>query len=112
MNKKRVINYRINEELAVRSLIIPNKQKHPHSFLRFVLEQFSQIQIPASGQRPRRLSHQPHLMVNRPPHDVDQMVGLDYRVAYILPALLLLEHPLLVQPDLRQHPRRNMRVLI
>ncbi|PON39093.1 LOW QUALITY PROTEIN: hypothetical protein PanWU01x14_307310 [Parasponia andersonii] len=106
------ISYRIEKESTMRSLIIPNQKQNSHSFLGLILEQVPQIQIPTTRQWLRGLSHQLHLMINRPTNDVNQMVSLQDRVAYVLPTLIVLEHFPVIQFYLPQHRIRDMSVLI
>lgn len=74
--KMKLKRYRIDEELAVRSFIIPNQQQNSQAFLGFVLEQLTQIQIATAGQWLSGLSDQLDLVINGPTHNVHQMMSL------------------------------------
>jgi len=78
---------RLEENLVVRSFIIPNQQQHSHPFLRLILQQIAKRQIATSWQRPSRLSNKPHLMVNRPAHQIHHVMSLRYSITNILPTL-------------------------
>lgn len=96
----------------MRSLVVPNQEQDSDPFLGLVLEQLPKIEVAPSRQLPGGLPHQPHLVIDGPPHDVDHVVGLQDGVADVLPTLVVLVDSAAVQPDLRQHPVRHVGVLI
>lgn len=63
-----------------------------------VLQEVSQAQLPGRGEGAAGggLPHQPDLMKDGPPYYIDEVVGLQYGVAYVLPTpLALVLHPVL-----------------
>lgn len=70
--------HRLDEELVVRSLIIPHKQAHSDTLLRLELEQVPKRKVATLGQWPRRrwFAHEPHLIVHRPADDIYHVVRL------------------------------------
>lgn len=105
---------RFDEELVMGRLVVPDEQAHSHALLRLELEQFSEREVAALRERPgrRRLAHQLHLVVHRPADDVNHMVRLQYRVADVLPALVVLELLPPLELDVRQVPLVDVRVLV
>jgi len=95
-------------------LVVPDEQAHPDTLLRLELEQFSEREVAALGQRPgrRRLAHEPHLVVDRPSDDVYHVVRLEYGVADVLPAPVVLEELPVLDLDVREVPFVDMRVLV
>jgi len=98
----------------VGGLVVPDEQAHPDALLRLELEQFSEREVAALGERPgrRRLAHQLDLVVDGPSDDVDHVVRLEYGVADVLPALVVLELVPWVELDVRQVPLVDVRVLV
>jgi len=68
--------HRLDEELVMRSLIIPHKQAHSDTLLRLELEQLAKRKIATLGQWPRWrwFAHKLHLIVRRPADDIYHVV--------------------------------------
>ena len=105
---------RFDEELVMGRLVVPDEQAHSDALLRLELEQLSERELAAVRERPgrRRLAHQLHLVVDRPADDVNHMVRLEYGVADVLPALVVLELLPPLELDVRQVPLVDVRVLV
>lgn len=105
---------RFDEELVMGRLVVPDEQAHSHALLRLELEQLSERELAALREGPGRgrLAHQLHLVVDRPADDVDHMVRLEYGVADVLPALVVLELLPPLELDVRQVPLVDVRVLV
>lgn len=96
----------------VRSLVVPNQHAHPNPLLGLVLEQLPQRQLPRSRQRPRRLSHQLHLVIYRPTGDINQVIRLENGMADVLPALVMLKDGSFLEPNLWELAIPDMCVLV
>lgn len=104
--------FRLDPELVVRGLVVPDQQADPDPLLRLVLQELPEAEVAAVGQRPGRLPDQLDLVVDGPPDNIYQMVRFEYGVAYVLPARPVFEHPPLVELDLRQLPLPDVCVLV
>lgn len=98
----------------MRSLVVPHEQANSHTLLRLELEQVPEREVATLRQRPRRrrLAHKLHLVVHGPADNVYHMVRLEYGVADVLPAVVVLELLPSLELDTRQVPFVDMRVLV
>lgn len=105
---------RFDEELVMGGLVVPDEQADSDTLLRLELEQFPEGEVAALRQRPGRggLAHELDLVVDGPPDDVNHVVRLEYGVADVLPALVVLEDLPVLELDVREVPLVDVRVLV